>query len=195
MFKNSNLTTHFVFTVAAENKKIQQGNGVVHVNSFNWRTAGYFFFFFLQSWERKRSFDRVTWCPSRDLQWPAEREEGKKANVLLTAFEYRKWLKDFYCHCLESHHLSDFLKNQLKAHQNTRTKVYMWCKTILFVYTLITSQAQSSNSNFIIQPATFHLEKFRIPITLIWKILSDTSFCNLIHSPYSTLKECSQKTD
>lgn len=136
MFKNSNLTTHFVFTVAAENKKIQQGNSVVHVNSFNWRTAGYFFFFFAKLWEEK-----ILW-PSHmmPITWPAVtrgKGRGEKANVLLTAFEYSKWLKDFHCHCLESHHLSDFLKNQLKAHQNMHTKVYMRCKTILFVYTFL----------------------------------------------------------
>lgn len=50
--RSANLTTHFVFTEAAENTKTQQGNSVVHVNSFNWRT-GFFFFFFAKLREEK----------------------------------------------------------------------------------------------------------------------------------------------
>lgn len=42
-YNTANLTTHFVFKAAAEKTKIQQGNSVVvHVSSFNWRTAAGF---------------------------------------------------------------------------------------------------------------------------------------------------------
>ena len=79
--KPVNLTTHFVFTVAAENKKIQQGNSVVHVNSFNWRTAVAAFFFFFA---KLRGKDPLTESHDADHVTCSDPRKGKgkkKASV------------------------------------------------------------------------------------------------------------------
>ena len=82
--KPVNLTTHFVFTVAAENKKIQQGNSVVHVNSFNWRTAAASFFFIAKlrgkdPLTESRDTDHVTCSDPR--KGKGEKKKKKKASV------------------------------------------------------------------------------------------------------------------
>lgn len=73
MLKPANLTTHLVSTGAAANEKIQQGNGVVHVSSFNWRTVSVFYFFF--SPKLVRGKDPLT--ESRDSYHMTCSEPGK----------------------------------------------------------------------------------------------------------------------
>lgn len=134
--KPVNLTTHFVFTVAAENKKIQQGNSVVHVNSFNWRTAAAAFFFFLQSYEEK-----ILW-PSHVIltTWPAVtrgkgrgKKKKKSKRSLWQCLAYCKWLKDFYWFCPEFEIFQTALWTNSKAHQDIHGNIDIWCKIIPFV--------------------------------------------------------------